>query len=113
MTIESIRLGASGTIIEATIKEDGVVVDVSDAEAKSILLKSPSGESFVRAATFTTDGTDGKVRFIDTNGALFGDKKLRSRIGTWSACIEITGLSGWSGTSQDFQFEVTGPLHHG
>jgi hypothetical protein len=52
----------STIVLGSIIKEDGAVVDVSDATVKKILVKYPDGSSNETAADFTTDGTDGKIQ---------------------------------------------------
>lgn len=54
-----------GTIIRLTITQDGVALDISSATAtKDILLKKPSGTLLTKGASFTTDGTDGKLEYV-------------------------------------------------
>ena len=43
-----------GTIIQITITEDGVALDISSATTKEIILKKPSGTLLTKTATFTT-----------------------------------------------------------
>jgi hypothetical protein len=62
-----IHVGDVGTVFEATVvDEDGVAVDVSTATTKQIVLMSPADTELARAATFSTDGTDGKLYYVST-----------------------------------------------
>ena len=67
----SIPLGTVGAYIELTIKDqDGTVVDVSGAASKTIRLQDPDGNRSDKTASFTTDGTDGKIRYATQSGVL-------------------------------------------
>lgn len=71
-----IHVGDVGTVITVTIYEDDgtTAIDVSAATTKTIYFKSPTGAKKNAAASFTTDGSDGKIYaklpsgFIDTPG---------------------------------------------
>jgi hypothetical protein len=67
----SIPLGTVGAYIELTIKDqDGTVVDVSGAASKTIRFEKPDGSRVDKTASFTTDGTDGKIRYATQSGVL-------------------------------------------
>lgn len=79
----SITAGDVGTVIRYTIKDqDGVVVDISTATTKQIILRSPAGKKLTKTATFTTSGTDGKIQYstqagdIDTPGVWSRQAKI-------------------------------------
>lgn len=60
-----------GIRFEITIKDqDGTVVDVSGATTKQIIFKSPGGDVSAKTATFTTNGTDGKIYWDSTTSFL-------------------------------------------
>lgn len=60
----NIRIGDIGTVFRLTVKDqDEVVVDVSTASTKQIIFTDPSGTTTAKTATFTTDGTDGKIQY--------------------------------------------------
>ncbi len=62
--MSDIHEGDIGTVIRATIKDDGVIVDVSAATTKDFYFKKPDGtESGPHTMTFTTDGIDGQVEY--------------------------------------------------
>lgn len=58
-------------ILRATVKDqDGAVVNVSAASVKQIILKKPGAASAAKTATFTTDGSDGKIEYQVTTAEL-------------------------------------------
>lgn len=60
-----------GTRFEFTITDqDAAVVDISAATTKALIFESPGGTVSSKAATFTTDGTDGKMYWDVTEGFL-------------------------------------------
>lgn len=67
------RLNDIGTILTVTITdEDGAVVDISGAEAGdiSMIFLKPDATNLTKTATFTTDGTDGKIKYTTVDGDL-------------------------------------------
>ena len=66
---ERIFLGDFGTVFELEIlDQDGSVVDVSGATTKEVVLENPNGKATSYAASFTTDGTDGKIEYTLKEG---------------------------------------------
>jgi hypothetical protein len=60
-----IHVDEAGTIFERTIKDqDDVIVDISGATTKEIIFRKPTGVSVVKEAINSTDGTDGKMRYL-------------------------------------------------
>ena len=57
-----------GKVIRLTVRENGAVVNVSGASTKQIKIKKPDGTTLAKGATFTTDGTDGKVQYVVESG---------------------------------------------
>ncbi len=68
--VEEVHVGDIGTIMETTIKNDNVPVDISSAITKNILLKNPSGTLLTRPGVFITDGTDGGLKYTAIAGDL-------------------------------------------
>lgn len=68
--LEEIHEGDIGTILRATIKNDGAVVDISGATTLEIKLKKPSGAVLTKTGILVTDGTDGQVQYITISGDL-------------------------------------------
>lgn len=72
-----------GTLLVATFQDvDGTVIDVSDATTRQILVRKPSGEVETLTASFTTDGTDGKIQATGaaTTFDEFGLYEIQARI---------------------------------
>ncbi len=101
MTIkEEIHVGDIGTSFEITLYDDSAVVDVSGATSKEILFKKPTvdgveGDTVTKTADFTTDGTDGSVKYVtvDANDLdVAGTWKIQAKVtlpgGTWSSNID-------------------------
>jgi hypothetical protein len=86
---EEIHIGDVGTKFLITVKNDGVVVDISSATVKEIYFEKPDGTTLTKTASFETDGTDGKI-YWTTSAA--GDLDIE---GMWKiqAKIAITGGS--------------------
>jgi len=91
--IQEIHLDDIGTVFEVALKDCDEIVDVSQASAMYIIFQKPDGTSTTKTAGFTTDGTDGKVRYITTSGDLnlIGGWKIQAKVtlpsGTWSSNI--------------------------
>lgn len=67
----TITAGDIGSVLRYTIKDqDGIVVDVSAASEKSIILLSPTGKKYTKTATLTTTGTDGQIEYTIQAGDL-------------------------------------------
>ena len=69
-------------IIE-TIYEDGEVLDISSATAKSIIIRKTDGTILTYTAEFLTDGTDGKIYYDTIDGDL-------DQTGTYKVQAEIS-----------------------
>lgn len=92
--VQQIHLNDIGTVFEVTIKDCDTPVDISTATAKQIIFMKPDGTTTAKTADFTTDGTDGKIRYIATTGDLnlSGGWKIQAKVtlpaGTWYSNIE-------------------------
>ena len=93
-----IREGDWGTILRVTIKENGSAVDVSSATVKNIILTPPgNGVEIVKAASFTTDGSDGKIQYTIEQGLTDGEP------GIWHICARIEmPAGGWTTNFRTF-----------
>ncbi len=76
------RIRDSGVPLIVEVTEDGVAVDISAATTTEILLRRPRGGTKREAATFTTDGTDGKVEFTT-------DATTLDTVGIWEVQARI------------------------
>lgn len=52
-----------GVVVELTITDGTDAIDLSSASTMEIVIRGPTSASITKTATFTTDGTDGKIRF--------------------------------------------------
>lgn len=60
--ISTLHVGDVGTIIRLTVLENGQVKDLSTATDTQIKIVKPNASVVVRTATFSTDGTDGRLQ---------------------------------------------------
>ena len=77
-----IHVGDIGTQLIVTIKDDGVVVDISTASTLQIIIKKPDGVSYTKSGLLYTDGTDGKMYYNSTSGDFDtpGNYKLQGKV---------------------------------
>jgi hypothetical protein len=67
----NVHVGDIGTAFEATIVDQtGAIVNVSGASTKEPWFQRADGSTLAKAAVFTTDGTDGKIRYLSVAGDL-------------------------------------------
>lgn len=67
MAANEIRINDSGTIFYGTINDESGVVDLSGTTTKQIILLKPDGTKIEAAASFVTDGTDGRLSYTIQN----------------------------------------------
>ena len=86
-----------GTNIDVTVQEAEVALDISAATSIVYVFKKPvvegsPAETFERAASFITDGTDGQVRYILAPGDIVVAGKWKLQVvvttptGVWHSC---------------------------
>lgn len=94
---DTIRLGDYGTAIRATITDQyGTVIDISAATTKQIIFRLPDRSLLPKAASFYTDGTDGKLYYTLASGDI-------NQVGRWEFEAYIVNPSGeWHSSSDDF-----------
>lgn len=63
-----IHVGDIGTQLIMTVKDDGEIVDISNAVSLTIIMKKPDGQSYTKTGTVYTDGTDGKMYYASVDG---------------------------------------------
>lgn len=63
-----IHVGDIGTVLLVTIKDDGVVVDLSTATTLVLSLKKPNGISYDKTPLLYTDGADGIIKYTSVDG---------------------------------------------
>lgn len=94
------HIGDIGTVITLTIvDQDGTAVDVSTATTKEIHLQPPSGDAVQKTASFTTDGSDGKIYYTTASAS---DLNVA---GTWEAqaYVVLSGGNTWKSTIKEFK----------
>lgn len=98
---QELQRGAINAIIEVDVEEDGEAVDLSPVLTKTLYFRKPNGDTVSKAASFVTDGTDGKLQYV-TEDADFLDQA-----GIWKvqAFLEFPG-SGYEGRGHVGQFPV-------
>jgi hypothetical protein len=94
-----VHVGDVGTVITVTIVEDDgtTAINVSTATTKKIYIKKSDGTVITGTASFTTDGTDGKIYYTIASGNLsipgtyqaqgyveIGSAKYYSTVGTFT-----------------------------
>jgi len=91
-----IHVGDIGTAFEVTVKDqDDVVVDLSSATAKEILLQKPDKTVLTKTASFKTDGEDGVIQYalaagdIDANGLWSLQAHVVLPAGEWWSSVVI------------------------
>jgi len=84
MAIDEIREYDIGTVIEVEIHDNAdQVVDISSATGvKDFIFVKPAGESFTKPGSFTTDGTDGLIRYVTTSGVM-------TPVGIWCYQLDL------------------------
>lgn len=99
-----IHFGDVGIIFRSTIRDqDGSVLDVSSATLKKLTFQKPGGLTFDKTATFTTDGTDGKIQYAIEDGVL-------DVVGDWEYQGAVTLDDGGPYHSDIKQFNVLANL---
>ena len=97
-TDDNIHVGDVGTIFEVTVVEGDTVVDISNPTVLTIKLRKPSGAVVSHTATLSSDGTDGKLRYISIAGDIDQD-------GPWALQAYVELLS-WQGSTAIGEFDV-------
>ncbi len=92
--VQEIHVNDIGTVFEITLKDCDVVVNISSATTKQIIFQKPDQSVIIKTAQFTTDGTDGKIRYTTVDGDLDlqGPWKIQAKVvlptGTWSSNVD-------------------------
>lgn len=96
---DQIQLGDVGTKILITIRDSGVIVNLSGAATKDIVITRPDRTTVTRTAVFETDGTDGKIYYLLQASDYKGP-------GVYKVQGSVTSVSGWSGRTKIGSFLV-------
>ena len=87
---DTTHVADEGTLILKTVKEDGVVVDISTASALLYVFTGPGNARSTIVPTFVTDGTNGELTGTSTASTW-------TVAGKWKEQVQITMPSGsWS-----------------
>ncbi|RLA38665.1 MAG: hypothetical protein DRR06_20380 [Gammaproteobacteria bacterium] len=101
MAIEEneIHLNDVGTVFEVTLVESDVVVDISTATTLTIKFKKSDGATVMtKTASFSTDGTDGRLQYTSVADDL-------DQTGPWKLQAYVI-MPSWTGHSSIGEFEV-------
>jgi hypothetical protein len=89
-----------GSVLELTVKNcDGTAVDISAASTMQMKFTKPGGTVLSANGVFTTNGSDGKLRYTTVVGDL-------SERGTWKCRAYLAFPGGWSGHTSYDKFTV-------
>ena len=95
MAANEIHLNDIGTIFEITVQDDGAVVDISGATTKEIIFKKSRGDVVTKAAVFSSDGTDGRMKYVTVANDLDerGQWELQAHVvlasGDWRSDVDV------------------------
>lgn len=99
MAAEEIHLDDIGTVFEITLMDGDDAEDVSSATVtKDIIFRKPGGTKVTQAASFTTDGTDGKIEYTSVADDL-------DEVGAWNIQAYLI-LTDWTGHSDVGNFTI-------
>ena len=92
MSLDNIYVGDYGQPIELTVLDvdTGAAADISGyTTSQKMIFTSPAGTVTEKAAAFSTDGTDGIIRYTVENGLLnaAGNWEVRGRVASGSAVL--------------------------
>lgn len=83
----------TGSIFRVTVKkQDNTVWDISAATTIQIKFEKPSGSTAIKTASYTTDGTDGKMEYVSVSGDLdeVGEWQVQGRVVSGSQDLRTT-----------------------
>jgi hypothetical protein len=96
--MQEARINDVGTRFVIQLKRtDGSILDVSEATEKYIVFRKPnSAAGILKAASFTTDGKDGKIQYITGSGDI-------DKLGYWQiqALVKF-GSATWRSSTGKF-----------
>lgn len=98
MPANPINVGDVVTFRVTVTDQDGSAVDVSGASTKQIKLRKPSGTVLTKTASFTTDGSDGKIEYQTANTDL-------DVAGVWGIQAYVVG-TGYENSTRADSFRV-------
>ena len=90
MAADEIHVGDVGTVLEVTVKEGGVAVNMTALTPRELLLRKPSGTVLTKAGVAVTDFSDGKMKYTTVAGDLAeaGEWRLQAVVATWKSDVQ-------------------------
>jgi len=97
MGMNEIHLGDIGTKFEITVMNSTVAVNIKTATTKSIIFQKPDESQIEKDAEFTTDGTNGKMKYLTIADDL-------DQVGMWKFQAHLVMPNGaWKSDISTFQ----------
>jgi hypothetical protein len=99
-----VHTNEEGVIFHLTIQdEDGVDLDVSAVDVKTIHFTKPDGTTLSKTAAYTSDGTDGEIQYTSAAGEI-------DQVGQWSYAGYVEITDGAHYHTEVATFDVVAPL---
>ena len=95
MAAGEIHVGDIGTVFEFTFLEDAEPVDISAAQVLQATFRKPDGTTVTKSGTLSTDGQDGKMRYVtvtsdlDMGGQWSTQGFVRLPTGEWHSDVAV------------------------
>jgi|TARA_R100000008_G_scaffold76973_1_gene57146 hypothetical protein len=82
-----IHVNDIGTQLIGTVKDSGAIVDISSASSITMIIKKPDQTTSTKTASFNSDGSDGKMKYVTVSGDLdqAGNYKIQGKVVIGSA----------------------------
>lgn len=94
-----LHIGDVRVLIELPVyNEDGTAADISEATVKQFKLTKPSGATVTVNVSFTTDGSDGLLRYTTSDEI--------DQYGSWRIRAYLEFGGGWAGHTSHRVFSV-------
>jgi hypothetical protein len=89
-----IHVGDIGTQLIMTVKDNGEIVDISNASLLQVIIRKPDGQSYTKTGILYTNGVDGKMYYSSISGDfnVAGNYKLQGKV-TLPGGIYYTSIS--------------------
>lgn len=106
VTLGKVHVGDKNTDLQLLVEDTGVsdtnsVVDLSTATTLEMVIQDPDGtETTVTASVLNAPGTDGYMRYLNSDATLF------NQAGLWKYRAKITFSDGGIFQSNNGEFEV-------
>jgi hypothetical protein len=92
-----IHVNDVGTVFEATVEdENGTVLAIGLATTKEMVFQRPDGTTVTKTAALSTDGSDGKMRYIAVSGDL-------NMAGAWKVQGHVVLNGDWRTDTHHFR----------